>query len=262
MLAKFRSAKEPEIDALKKASRAGALPEPLAIFRPSFAQALDHENRITVIAEYKRASPSLGLIRNDLEIEDVARGYAGAGASALSILTEETFFDGHLDYLHRARSASALPLLRKDFIFDPLQINATAATPASALLLIARMFKNPRELGSLCELASQLGIESIIEIFDENDLAMAREAGAKMIQVNARDLQTLHVDRDACLNLIRSAQPESHELWIAASGIQKPEHLRAAWDAGYKAALIGSSLMAGGSPRMNLQKLLEEAYAT
>lgn len=256
MLEKFRLAKQAEINALKKAQ---ALKGPVRHDRISFAQAIARPGKFQVIAEYKRASPSRGQIRSDLEVESVAARYQKAGAAALSILTESDFFDGDLGFLERASAATSasIPLLRKDFIFDPLQIEATAQTAASALLLIARMQKDAAELRALRELAERLGIEAVIEIFDQQDLAMAREAGARIIQVNARDLDKLQVDRHACLRLIELAKPQKREIWIAASGIASGEHLLDAANAGFNAALVGGALMEKGDPGENLARMLE-----
>ena len=146
-------------------------------------------------------------------------------------------------------SAPGLPLLRKDFIFDRLQVAATAATPASALLLIVRLTPDATLLRSLREQAEAHGIDAVVEIFDEADLALARESGARIIQVNARDLDTLQVDRSACLRLAeRFHQAGDNEAWIAASGISVSNHLRQAVGVGYQAVLVGTSLMDGGAP--------------
>ena len=186
----------------------------------------------------------------------MARAYANGGAAALSVLTEESFFNGSLGYLDRAAKTCELPLLRKDFIFDELQVRATAATSASAILLIARMLPDSGALRKMRELAESCGLDAVIEIFDERDLALAREAGARLIQVNSRDLQTLHVDSGRLLRLAALARPESHETWIAASGFNSPAQLRRAHEAGYHAALVGSYLMARGAPEANLGYLL------
>ena len=202
LLEKFKTAKQPEIQALRQLEYINMLPLPLRIERPSFLDALraPNGNRPHVIAEFKRASPSRGDILMDFPPEEAAKQYAEAGASCLSMLTEETYFKGTLGYLKRM-SAPGLPLLRKDFIFDRLQVAATAATPASALLLIVRLTPDATLLRSLREQAEAHGIDAVVEIFDEADLALARESGARIIQVNARDLDTLQVDRSACLRL-------------------------------------------------------------
>ena len=269
LLERFRTAKQAEVEALRVLETQGALPAAYEGQRPDFAAALTRQQHtgsgggspLAVVAEYKRASPSRGVICENLDVEDVARQYAAAGASAVSVLTEETFFRGRLEYLARAADPALytgprVPLLRKDFIFDPLQVRATAATPASALLLIVRLTPDAATLRALREQAEAYGIQAVVEIFDAEDLRLARESGARIIQVNARDLESLTIDRDACLRLIQACPPANGELWIAASGMSSAEHLRAAASAGYHAALVGSALMEGGTPGEALAALL------
>lgn len=266
LLERFRTAKQAEVQALCALEARGNLPPPQRGPRPDFAAALvppPKGHPLAVVAEYKRASPSRGVICENLEVEDVAGQYAAAGANAISVLTEESFFHGQLDYLARAagalhQSGLQTPLLRKDFIFDPLQVRATAATPASALLLIVRLTPDVAVLRALRELAESFGMQAVVEIFDAEDLRLARESGARIIQVNARDLESLAVDRDACLQLACRHKPADGEIWIAASGMSRPEHLQAAANAGYHAALVGSALMEGGHPGAALAALLEK----
>lgn len=236
--------------------------------RPSFSRALEAGGGpLAVIAEYKRASPSRGVICESLEPEDVVRQYREAGAAAVSVLTEERWFHGHISYL--ARMAAAMekrggkrpPLLRKDFLFHPAQVDATLATPASALLLIVRLTPSARTLRDLRERAEKGGMEAVVEVFDEKDLALARESGARIIQVNARDLASLKVDTDACLRLIETCPPERGELWIAASGMGCRADLEQAAQRGFSAALVGSALMEGGRPGEALAKLLGKKEA-
>lgn len=258
LLERFRTAKEPEIQALRQLQYIGMLPQPRRAARPSFLDALAAPcgGLPHIVAEYKRASPSRGDITLDLAPEDAAEQYAAAGAACLSVLTEESYFKGTLGYLKRM-AGPGLPLLRKDFIFDPLQVEATAATPASALLLIVRLTPDASRLRELRERAEGYGIHAVVEVFDEGDLALARQSGARIIQVNARDLDTLHVDRAACLRLAEKCRnADQPEIWIAASGIAAPEHLRQAADVGYHAALVGTSLMDGGAPGEALKTLL------
>ncbi len=263
-LERFHQAKQAEVAALRLAAERGSLPALLTAPRPDFAAALRTPARrapLAVVAEYKRASPSRGVIREDLDVEEVVRQYAAAGASALSILTEETYFHGRPDFLSSAAApglypATPLPLLRKDFIFDPLQVRATAATPASALLLIVRLTPEATVLRRLREEAESFGMHAVVEVFDAADLRLARESGARIIQVNARDLQTFAVDRAACLALAEACPPENHEIWVAASGISEPEHLVLAASAGYRAALVGTALMEHVRPGAALAALL------
>lgn len=234
---------------------------PWAGGRPSFRAALERGGRngapLAVIAEFKKASPSRGVICESLEVEEVARQYAEGGTSAVSILTEEQYFKGDIRYLTRASEAvPGMPLLRKDFIFHPAQVAATLASPASAMLLIVRLTPDAGQLRILREQAEAGGMEAVVEVFDEADLRLARESGAGIIQVNARDLATLKVDREACLQLIRKCPPLEGELWIAASGMACRADLEAAAEAGYHAALVGSALMEHGTPGESLRRLL------
>lgn len=260
MLEKFRQAKEGEIRALRKLAASGQLPDPWQYSRPDFLSALKNKNSeipVAIIAEYKRASPSKGVICESVSVREAVRQYADAGADALSILTEKNFFQGDFSYLQKAAQATEnrIPILRKDFIFDGLQIMETASTPASAVLLIARFLNDATSLKLLLEKAQALGLSGVVEIFDVNDLSLARKSGAKIIQVNARDLNTLRVDRKAALDLAARHPPKPDEVWIAASGICSPDHLREAANAGYSAVLVGTSLMASGEPGRALARL-------
>lgn len=261
LLERFRTAKQDELAHLRALAAAGGLPEPRSASRPDFRAALrrDASGLPAVIAEYKRASPSRGVIREDMDAADAVRRYADGGAAALSILTEERYFKGALRYLDEAATAlgpACPPLLRKDFLFDPLQIAATAATPASALLLIVRLAPDAGLLRELREQAESFGMQAVVEIFDTEDLQLARQSGARIIQVNARDLETFAVDSNACLELIRRCPPEGEERWIAASGLSRTEHLRAAAEVGYDAVLIGTALMEQEDPGVALRRLL------
>lgn len=263
-LDRFLWAKAGEVAALRRQEREGSLPAPLAGPRPDFLAALRRPSASglpAVIAEYKRASPSRGVICRHLTAGEVARQYAAAGAAALSVLSEERFFQGRLDYLADAHAALAdagrpLPLLRKDFLFDPLQIRATAATPAAALLLIVGLTPDAGLLRQLREQAEHYGMQAVVEVFDADELRIARQSGARLIQVNARNLATLRVDCAACLDMARRFPPKDGECWIAASGMEHPDQLRAAVEAGYHAALVGTALMKDGQPGTALRGLL------
>ncbi|MDK2957250.1 MAG: indole-3-glycerol phosphate synthase [Desulfovibrionales bacterium] len=256
MLEKFRAAKQAEIEALRKLESRGALPEFSAEPKPLFSDALRSKRPCAVIAEYKRASPSKGEINLRLGPAEVAQSYARGGAAALSVLTEQDYFQGELSYLEAAQSAG-LPLLRKDFILDPLQIRQTAATSASAVLLIVRMFSEPAELTRMILLAGAAGLEAVVEAFDEKDVEAAQTAGAGIIQVNNRDLDTLQVDLDNARRLI--GRKKDGELWIAASGVQSGQDLADMAAAGYDAVLVGSHLMAQDDPGQALRALIREA---
>ncbi len=256
LLDRFRKAKQAEIAEL----RSKGIPKAFTGNRPDFCQTLKNSaKRPAIIAEYKRASPSKGRIREDLTVAQVALAYAKNGASAMSILTETQFFDGDIQYLaeaHRTLTEAglSLPLLRKDFRFDPLQIEATAATPVSALLLIVKLVPEDTLLKQLFERTHELGMTAVVEVTDEDDLERARDLGARCIQVNARDLETLAVDGKKAMNLAATHPPMNHETWIYASGIDVADDLVPIAKAGFAACLVGTTLMRG-NPGENLARL-------
>ncbi len=256
MLERFREAQLPGIARLRKLKAEGAMPPPFDFGegrqRPPFTRALRAAGRPAVIAEYKRASPSRGVINLALTPADVARMYADAGAACLSVLTEEAHFQGSLGYLSDMAFAG-LPMLRKDFLIDPVQVQETAATPASALLLIMRMFPGAAEVKDMIGQCRYYGLEAVCEVFDEGDLDLARWAGAEIIQVNNRDLDRLVTDLDISRRL--AARKESGEVWISASGLEAPEQLEEMAALGYDAVLIGTSLMSAPDPGAALAKL-------
>lgn len=252
MLERFRQAKQAEIHALLEREKRGTLPLPYGGTRPGFAASLKSASGPAVIAEYKRASPSRGDINLSAAPADVANAYAAAGARAISVLTEETYFKGDLAFLETMAEAG-LPLLRKDFLYHPLQVDATAATRASAVLVIVRALYD-NDLRAVLERCRTLGLEAVVEVFDAADLARAKREGAAILQVNNRDLDTLRVSFAASKALI--AGKEKGEVWISASGIATHKDLEAVLDLGFDAALVGTSLMDGSDPGAGLAALI------
>jgi indole-3-glycerol phosphate synthase len=252
MLEKFRQAKQAEIDELVRRHEAGLAPAPFDGPRPGFGAALTHPGSTGIIAEYKRASPSRGDINLGVTPRTACEGYARAGACALSILTESRYFKGELTFLTEV-APLGLPLLRKDFIVHPLQVEATAATPASAVLLIVRMFESQEELSALHRLCLAKGLEPVVEVFDGRDLDRAKEIGARIIQVNNRDLDTLTTDLGRCLDLV--GRKTEGEIWIGASGISTAQQVRELRAAGLDALLIGTALMQSADPGSGLAAL-------
>jgi indole-3-glycerol phosphate synthase len=255
-LVKFRQAKAAEIDRLTR-NPPRLEDQPAGLARPDFLASLRQgqaQRGLALIAEYKRASPSLGDIDLALSPHSVVAAYAAA--EAISVLTEETYFKGRLSFLAEL-APSGQPLLRKDFIFEPAQLLETALYPASAVLLIVRLTPRLEALAGLINLALSLGLCPVVEIFDPRELALAREAGARVIQVNARDLETLKVDPLGPIQLIKKFPPQAEEFWIAASGLAKAADLARVRAAGFGAALIGSALMASGDPGAALAELIK-----
>ncbi|MBQ9536986.1 MAG: indole-3-glycerol-phosphate synthase [Desulfovibrionaceae bacterium] len=259
MLEKIRAAKAIESRKFAALKAQGCLPK-INRAKPDFVASLHKRGKwpVALIAEYKCASPSRGQICKPLPLQDVAPLFANE-AQAMSILTEELYFGGHLDYLTIAaqsfHAGASLPLLRKDFIFDKLQVEETALTPASAMLLMVRLVPNVQDLAALIELGASLGVAAVVEIYDSQELTIARAAGAQIILVNNRDLATLKVDPKHGLELIREYPPKAHETWICASGMRGQTELVAAAESGFQAALLGTSIMQNGTLRENFQRL-------
>ena len=210
-----------------------------------------------VIAELKRASPSQGVIRADFAVARLAERLCLAGASALSVLTEDRFFQGHLNDLETASRVSGVPCLRKDFIVDEFQIIEARARRADAVLLILAALKDS-EFRALLAMARALELDTICEVHDEKDLDRALAEGVDMIGVNSRDLRDFSINMTA-FDLI--AQIPESVMAVAESGISSGGDIRFLRCQGYQAFLIGQTLMASESPGTRLKQLLSEAVA-
>lgn len=251
MLEKFKKAKLEEVERLRRMKKNGAFPEHFSGKRPGFTSGLKRA-RPAIIAEIKKASPSRGELRAEADAGELAGIYSRSGAAAVSVLTEERYFRGSMHDLSRAASAG-IPLLRKDFILDTLQVEHTACTPASAVLFIVRFINDTSELAGLIRLAGELGLESVVEVFNAEELKQARRAGAQIIQVNNRDLDTLGIDLDNSRRLI--GQRAGSETWISASGIIDPGQSEEMHSLGFDACLVGTSVMLADNPGEKLKKL-------
>ena len=205
----------------------------------SFREALAAPG-LGVIAEHKRRSPSAGVIRDDLDLDQVVRAYEHAGAAAISVLTEERRFGGSLDDLIAAREAVQLPILRKDFIVDSYQVHEALAFGADAVLLIVAALDDTA-LGELLDLAGKLELDALVEVHDAGELSRAIEAGAEIVGINNRNLATLAVDLETTFALLPGI-PEGI-LRVAESGFSTPEELQRLSAAGVDAVLIGEALM-------------------
>jgi indole-3-glycerol phosphate synthase len=223
-------------------------------FRKQLRRAV--QDGIAVIAELKRASPSKGLIRADFRPSELARELEQAGAAALSVLTDEQFFQGSLDYLRQASSSSSLPCLRKDFIVDEFQIVEARASCADAILLIVAALDR-KELVSLAGIARSHCLDVLCEAHDEEELQRALDAGCDLIGINSRNLRTFEVNLETALRLAEKIPATC--VRVAESGIQSGADLARLRSAGYEAFLIGESLMKAERPGEALTKLMEEA---
>lgn len=214
------------------------------------------ETGVVVIAELKQASPSKGVIRANLHVTPVAQELYRAGAAALSVLTEPKYFQGSLANLCEASAAVPLPCLRKDFIIDEFQLLEARAHRADAVLLIASVLRD-RELRGLYAKARALGLDVLCEVHDGEELERVMESGCDIVGVNSRDLRNFKVDLQTAVELAQ-AMPAT-TLPVAESGIHVPEDINRLRMAGYKAFLIGESLMRAASPGEALKGLLSGA---
>lgn len=205
-----------------------------------FARELSVQGRVRIIAELKKASPSGGLLCPDFRPEAIAQEYQKGGAAALSVLTDEKYFQGRLEYLEEAKRATNLPALRKDFIIDPYQIVEARAGGADCILLIVRILKR-EELAEFLRLARELGMDALIETHTEEEVSAALAAGATLIGINNRDLDTLSTSLETTGRL-RKRIPDGPVV-VSESGIKSAEDIRRLRDWGVHAALVGESLM-------------------
>ena len=214
---------------------------------------------MAVIAELKKASPSKGLIRAEFHPAELARELEEAGAAALSVLTDEEFFQGSLGNLREASAAVAIPCLRKDFIVDEFQLLEARANCADAVLLIVAALST-EELSSLAGGARQRGLDVLCEVHDEAELQRARDAGCDLIGVNTRDLRTFKVDLETAFGL--ASKFSSDVVRVAESGIHSADDVARLRAAGYDAFLVGESLMRAESPGEALRELMRVPSAS
>jgi indole-3-glycerol phosphate synthase len=221
--------------------------------RCSFKQAITRPKGINIIAEIKRVSPSFGVIRIDFNHKKIAKIYEENGAAAISVLTDEGFFGGSINYLLEVKTETKLPILCKDFIIDPYQVYAAKLYGADALLLIAAILSSG-ELKRLLNLTHKLGLEALVEVHDESDLEKALEIGAGIIGINNRNLKNLKVDLKTCLVLKKKVLDD--KILVAESGIKSRENILCLEEAGFAAALIGTILMQAKDIGQKLKELL------
>jgi len=219
----------------------------------AFEAALGATNRVNVIAECKRRSPSKGVLAADYDPVRVARQYEQGGAAAISVLTEPTFFDGALEHLTAVRSSVALPLLRKDFIVDQYQLFEARAAGADAVLLIVAALEQT-ELTRLQKRAWDLELAAVVEVHDEVELARAVDSGARVIGVNNRNLRTLPVDVSASDRL--ASRVPSDVIAVSESGLKSREELEQLAAAGYREFLIGERFMTDPEPAAAIRQLM------
>ena len=256
ILKKIVEVKSREVDRLKSEVPIGDLetrleeqPGPL-----DFATALSGP-RVKVIAEVKRASPSRGVLREDLDVEWLADLYVNNGAAAISVLTNRDHFYGSLEDMEAVAAIAHrndIPVLRKEFIYDPYQIVEARAHGADAILLIATMLR-PDQLMRLKLQAEELGMQCLVEVHDEDELAVAIQAEAKIIGINNRDLRTFHTTLDTTFELADMVPPDC--ILVSESGLRTPEDIASVREAGASAVLIGDALVTAPDPGEKLREL-------
>lgn len=208
---------------------------------------------VSIIAEMKKSSPSAGLLRKDYDPAAIALSYEAAGAAAISVLTEERYFQGCAGHLALVRGFVSLPLLRKDFIIDEYQVVESAAAGADAVLLIARLLTS-RRLENLAGLCYKMQLTPLVEVHGEDEIEAALSSGARVIGINNRDLATLTVDIGRTLKL-REMIP-ADRIVVSESGIRSGGDIRTLAGAGVDAFLIGERLLRKGNPGEELKKLM------
>lgn len=221
----------------------------------AFRIALSSPDQINIIAEFKRRSPSKGVIRKDADPVQIARDYIAGGAVAISVLTEENYFDGSLNDLQAIRKTVDAPLLRKDFVFDEYQAYEAATAGADAVLLIVAALEDAQLTALRKVIEEDLSMDALVEVHSEDEIQRAVACGSTLIGVNNRDLRTFEVSLDTSLKLIDAAPADS--ILISESGLKTRKDLERLQRVGYRGFLIGETLMRADSPGAALAELLE-----
>jgi indole-3-glycerol phosphate synthase len=221
-----------------------------------FFEKLKKKSGLGIIAEIKKASPSRGIICSDFNHKTVAKDYETIGVDAISILTDEKFFCGHIDFLRDISGITDIPLLRKDFIIDEIQIFESKASGADAILLIVAAL-NFKRLMVFNELCAAAGIVPVIEIHNEEELKIAMDCGARVLGINNRDLNTFKIDLETSVRLIPKIPCEY--LRISESGIETREHIKKIRKAGADAFLIGTAFMQAKDKGAFFKGLIDES---
>lgn len=233
---------------------AGRLRDEAAASSPArdFAGALRRPGKVALIAEVKRMSPGAGQIRPDLDPAAIAGGYAESGAAAISVLTDRDYFGGSLNDLAAVRDAVPVPVLRKDFILDPLQVLEARAAGADAILLIVRILSD-LELLTLREVAEELGMGVLVEAHDEEEVRRALGSGARILGINNRDLATFETRLDTTIDLIPGIPP--NVTLVSESGIHTSEDVERLGARGVEAILVGEALLRAPDPSARARSL-------
>ncbi len=246
--------KQREVELAKNRQPLESLKEHLTHYMAerSFRRAIIVPNKLSLIAELKKKSPSQGMLRERFEPVSLAQQLESAGAAALSVLTDESYFGGHLDYLQDAKTFTQIPVLRKDFIVDPYQVYEAAQYGADAILLIVRVLTD-EQLVECMQVADKLGIEPLVEVHAESELRLALSCGAHVIGINHRDLKTFKIDATLTEKLI--PRIPAGKIIVAESGLKTAEDIKRMKGLGVHAVLIGEALMTAPDPAAKVKEL-------
>ena len=255
-LEKIVETKKKEIQGRKTRSRQREMEEMSSSLPPprDFFGAISRHAPMALIAEIKRASPSLGVINEDVDIIQVSREYEKGGASAISVLTEPHFFKGELAYLNVIKETTSLPVLQKDFILDSFQIYEGRVSGADAILFIAALLDR-EQLKDCVGLARSLHMIPLVEVHNEDDLEKISVLDLPLMGINNRDLRTFEVDLETTIRL-RKEIPSSVKV-ISESGIKSCQDVRLLREAGVSGILVGETLMRSAAPALKIKELLE-----
>lgn len=221
----------------------------------NFKQAIDKKSGLGLIAEIKKASPSAGIISPDFDHLKIAQEYQNSGlVDAISVLTEQKYFQGSLEFIAAIKQQVTLPILRKDFIFDEYQIYESYLAESDALLLIAAVLEKS-ELQYLLQLSHELGLECLVETHNQLEVERALAAGAKIIGVNARNLATFDIDKDLFARLAQNIPPSVVK--VAESGLETNQEVQRVAEAGANAVLVGTSIMTAHNKAQKIAELMQ-----
>lgn len=244
-----RLKRERGLASLKEGARSQSAPK-------DFLKAIQRPGKLSLIGELKKASPSKGVLRPNFMIESLAKDYAKAGVQALSVLTDVQYFQGDLSYLKKAKDASGLPALRKDFLIDEHQVYEAREAGADAILLIAAMMP-PAKLKELLAVAAELSMTSLVEVHDERELEMALVAGSKLLGINNRNLNDFSVTLQTSFDLLKKV-PKGLPV-VSESGIFGRKDALQLRDAGASAILVGEAFMTSNDIPAAVKSLMPEA---
>jgi len=213
------------------------------------------KGKFSLIAEIKKSSPSAGLIRKDFEPISLAKVYEESGASAISVLTDEKYFQGKLEYIKQAKESTTIPVLRKEFIVDEAQVYESKIAGADAVLLIARILKDD-ELINLLALTEKLGMQALVEVHNADEVQRVLKTNARIIGINNRDLDTLKISLKTTINLLKQFPGLKDRVVISESGIQNKKDVQMLRDVGVDGMLVGEAILKSASVPDKIRELL------